>query len=182
MFSSEDIREALKNGSLKISPFFEESIRPGGIVLCLGETLLRPEPGTVVDVKNKIVPKYKEIIISDEEPYCIEPGDFVLGHTYEKVSVGNNLGFFIEGRSTLARVGLTVVHTAMLVYPGHTERGITLEIANHGKNPVLLYPRMKIARAAIIELKTAAAKAYDVDGKYREQAVVGPPIFKKEFF
>ena len=116
-----------------------------------------------------------------DQPYVLEHGGFVLGATYEAVTVGENLGFLIEGRSTLARVGLTIVQTAMLVYPGHSERAITLELANHGPNPILLYPKMKIARAALFELKSAASARYDDVGKYRAQEDVGPPVFDNEF-
>ena len=104
----------------------------------------------------------------------------MLGHTYQSVTVGQRLGFFIEGRSTLARVGLTIVQTAMMVYPGHCNRPITLELANHGPNTVLLYPKMKIARAAIIELRTPSSERYDEKGKYRIQETVGGPIFEEE--
>ena len=87
----------------------------------------------------------------------------------------------IEGRSTLARIGLTIVQTAMLVYPGHRDRAVTLELANHGPNPILLYKKMKIARVALIELKTPSSESYDDTGKYRNQGIVGKPIFDKEF-
>ncbi len=123
----------------------------------------------------------EEIIITDDKPYPLENGGFVLGHTYQSVTVGQNLGFLIEGRSTLARVGMTIVQTAMLVYPGHTGRPITLELANHGPNTILLYPKMKIARAAVIELRTPSSEKYDETGKYREQNSVGGPILDKEF-
>ena len=182
MFSESDIKNALAEGSLVVSPLSAEGIRPGGIILHLGENLLKPKPGRVVDVKNKITPEYDAISITEEDPYELQPGEFILGHTYETVTVGRNLGFFIEGRSTLARVGLTVVQTAMLVYPGHRNRTVTLELANHGPSAILLYPKMKIARAAIMELKTPSMQEYDDTGKYREQVSVGPPIFKNEFF
>ncbi len=181
MLSSEDIREAIKNGSLVISPFHDRCIRPSGLTLHLGALLLRPIPGKVVDVKNKIVPDYEEINITLEKPHLLAPGEFVLGHTYETVTVGESLGFLIEGRSTLARVGLTIVQTAMLVYPGHRNRSVTLEFANHGPNPILLYPKMKIARVALVELRTPSRAAYDDNGKYREQVLVGKPIFDQEF-
>lgn len=180
MLSSSDIHQALKNGSLHVDPLFAGSIRPGGLGLHLGSRLLKPLPGRVVDVKNGVLPEYEEIIIHDESPHALQPGEFLLGATYERVTVGNNLGFLIEGRSTLARVGLTIVQTAMLVYPGHRERPVTLELANHGPNSILLYPRMKIARVALFELKTPATDPYDDNGKYRDQVAVGPPIFKNE--
>jgi dCTP deaminase len=181
MYSDKDIQNAIASGDLKIEPYRSEMAKPAGLTLHLGETLLKPLPGKVVDVKNRIVPDYKKITITMDQPYQLEPGEFLLAHTYEKVSVGNKLGFFIEGRSTLARVGLTIVQTAMLVYPGHRNRAVTLELANHGPNPILLYPLMKIARAAIFDLKTPSVLNYDDTGKYRVQSSVGEPIFEDEF-
>lgn len=180
MYSNEDIRQAIASGELKIEPYSEKLLRASGLTLHLGEHLLKPVPGTVVDVRSRSIPDYEEIVLEPDKPYQIEPGGFLLGHTYEAVSVGASLGFLIEGRSTLARVGLTVVQTAMIVYPGHRDRTITLEIANNGPNPVLLYPKMKVARVAIFELKTPTSEEYDDKGKYREQRLVGKPIFKDE--
>lgn len=180
MLSNEDIKRCLETGELKVEPFSDEVLRGSGMTLHLGPTLLKPLPGKVVDVKNRIVPDYQEIQIEDETPYTLEPGEFVLGHTLQSITVGASLGFLIEGRSTLARVGLTIVQTAMLVYPGHRDRAVTLELANHGVNPILLYPRMKIARVALIELKTPSSIDYDQQGKYRNQQGVGAPIFKDE--
>lgn len=180
MFSNEDIKVAIQSGELVIEPFKPEFIRSAGITLHLGENLLKPLPGKVVDVKNKIIPDFQDIKITDANPYPLQPGEFVLGHTYQKVSVGPSLGFLIEGRSTLARVGLTIVQTAMLVYPGHRGRTVTLELANHGPNPILLYPKMKIARVALLQLRTPSSEQYDDKGKYREQSLVGRPIFRDE--
>ena len=181
MLSSDDIKKALEQGSLVVEPFDPICVRPAGITLHLGETLLRPLPGKVVDIKNKIAPDYETITITMDRPYQLDSNGFVLGATFEAVTVGANLGFLIEGRSTLARVGLTIVQTAMLVYPGHRGRAVTLELANHGPNPILLYPKMKIARAAIFELKSPSTELYDDNGKYRKQEDVGPPIFDNEF-
>lgn len=180
MLSNEDIKKAIDSGELIIEPFSEEIIRSAGVLLHLGDLILKPLPGTVVDVKNKISPQYQEIHLKPESPYPLQPGEFVLGQTYQLISVGNSLGFFIEGRSTLARVGLTIVQTAMMVYPGHRNRAVTLELANHGPNTILLYPRMKIARVAVFELKTPSTDAYDDKGKYRDQKSTGRPIFENE--
>lgn len=180
MLSNEDIKRALETGDLVVSPFIPGAIKASGVTMHLGETLLKPLPGKVVDVKNGITPDYLEIEITDSKPYPLQPGEFLLGHTFECVTVGARLGFLIEGRSTLARLGMTIVQTAMLVYPGHRERPVTLELANHGPNTILLYPRMKIARVALFELRTPCSDQYDDKGKYREQQSVGRPIFKNE--
>ncbi len=180
MLSSEDIKAAIDQGTLAVNPLFEGAIRPAGLRLHLGALLLRPKPGMVVDVLRNELPEYEEIHLTPDTPYTLEPGGFILGATYEKVSVGERLGFLIEGRSTLARLGLTVVQTAMLVYPGHRARAVTLELANNGPNGIRLYPRMKIARAVLFDLKSPSKASYDDDGKYRGQTDVGPPIFKDE--
>lgn len=182
MLSDRDIRAAIAAGDLVIDPFKPEFVRACGITLHLGELLLKPRPGKVVDVKNKIMPDYDQIVIGDNAPYQLEPSEFVLGHTWQNVTVGDCLGFFIEGRSTLARVGLTIVQTAMMVYPGHRGRAVTLELANHGPNPILLYPRMKIARVALFRLQTPAEVQYDTSGKYKDQQVVGKPVFEDEIY
>ena len=180
MLSNEDIKSAIASGELIIEPFCTSYIRAAGLTLHLDPKLLKPLPGKVVDIRNAIIPDYQENILKDDEPYTLQPGEFVLGSTFQKVTVGASLGFLIEGRSTLARVGLTIVQTAMLVYPGHRHRAVTLELANHGPNAILLYPRMKIARVALIELKTPSSEQYDDTGKYRGQTQVGQPIFLNE--
>lgn len=180
MYSNQDIFKAIEKGDLIIEPYSPKYVRAAGITLHLGKELLKPLIGKIVDIKNGVLPDYKEITLEADKPYPLEPGEFVLGATYQKVSVGQNLGFLIEGRSTLARVGLTIVQTAMLVYPGHRNRAVTLELANHGPNTILLYPKMKIARVALIELKTPSTEIYDETGKYRVQPIVGAPIFTDE--
>jgi dCTP deaminase len=180
MLSNEDIKRVVASGELRITPFSDTWLRSSGITMHLGAELLKPRGGYVVDVKKSEPPPYDSIIITDEKPYSLQPGEFLLGHTFQSVTVGASLGFMIEGRSTLARVGLTIVQTAMMVYPGHSDRPVTLELANHGPNPILLYPRMKIARVVLFELKTPSSKRYDDTGKYREQQSVGLPIFQNE--
>ena len=181
MLSNEDIKKRIESGEFVIDPYSPKFLRGCGVTLHLGETLLRPKNGTIVDVKKKIVPPFERITITDEDPYPLKAGEFILGQTLQKVTVGSKLGFLIEGRSTLARVGLTIVQTAMLVYPGHRNRAVTLELKNNGNNTILLYPKMKIARVALFELKTPSSEIYDDHGKYRCQETVGPPVFDDEF-
>lgn len=181
MLSDIDIKQAIIDGKLVVEPFAESQLRAAGITLHLGSQILRPLPGQIVDIKTGQLPEYEELQIAPDRPLSLHPQDFVLGHTLEKITLNEGLGLFIEGRSTLARVGLTIVKTAMLVEPGHTNRSITLELANHGPNSILLYPQMKIARAALYQLDTPSSRPYDVNGKYREQLGVGRPIFGNEF-
>lgn len=180
MLSNVDIENALRTKELIIEPYHDKYLRGAGLTLHLDPKLLKPRPGKIVDIKNNVYPDYEEITLEESAPYLLQPGEFLLGATYQRVTVGSSLGFFIEGRSTLARVGLTIVQTAMLVYPGHRNRQVTLELANHGPNGIFLYPKMKIARVALFELKTPATEVYDETGKYRHQQTVGGPVFQDE--
>lgn len=182
MLSNDDLNEAIQKGELGVEPFSQSQVRAAGLTLHLGPDILKPLPGVVIDVLAGVLPQYREVSMSRAQPYRLEPQEFVLGHTLEKITVGPQLAFMIEGRSTLARLGLTIVKTAMMVEPGHRDRVITLELANHGPNPILLYPDMKIARAVVHRLLTPSTKPYDErGGKYRDQHTVGRPIFGNEF-
>jgi dCTP deaminase len=69
--------------------------------------------------------------------YRLEPGGFVLAQTLEKVTIPNDLVGFVEGRSSYARVGVTIHVTAPKIDPGFCGH-ITLEMANFGQAPVEL--------------------------------------------
>lgn len=179
MLSDKDILKAIEHGTIKITPLKLEAVRGCGVLMHLNDRLLIPIPGKLVDPKAKITPDYRELTIP-ETGYVMNPGDFFLSSTKEYVSLNNEYSLMIEGRSTLARLGLTIVQTAMLVYPGHIDRQITLELCNHGKNPIVLYPGLKIARSVFFKLDSPSSKIYDDNGKYRNQTLVGAPIFNNE--
>ena len=79
--------------------------------------------------------------VDSEGCHTIRPGDFVLGITYERVTLPLESGIAarVEGRSSLARIGLTVHLTAPTIQAGWTGR-ITLEMVNQGPWPIKLRP------------------------------------------
>ena len=73
------------------------------------------------------------------DTWKLKPGDFVLGMTHEIVHIPNNLAGFIEGRSSYARLGLSIHQSAPWIHPGF--RGpIFLEIKNSGSYNIELTP------------------------------------------
>lgn len=73
------------------------------------------------------------------DTWKLNPDEFVLGMTYEIVHMPNNLAGFIEGRSTYARLGLSIHQSAPWIHPGF--RGpIFLEIKNSGNYSIELTP------------------------------------------
>ncbi|MHA1667537.1 MAG: dCTP deaminase, partial [Candidatus Heimdallarchaeaceae archaeon] len=90
--------------------------------------------------------------VEDDKPFYLQPGEFVLGVTKEKIKVPNDLVVRVEGRSSLGRLGIIVHSTAGFVDPGF-EGTITLEISNLNRLPIALYPGMRIGQYAF-ELMT----------------------------
>ena len=64
-----------------------------------------------------------------EEPFILHPGEFVLGSTYEVVSLPDDVAARVEGKSSLGRLGLLTHATAGFVDPGFSGH-VTLELAN----------------------------------------------------
>ncbi len=86
---------------------------------------------------------------------ALHPGQLVLGSTIEYVAIPPCLEAQVEGRSSWARLGLSVV-SASTVGPGF--RGvITLELANHGVAPLILWPGVRIANLVFHEVKTPSS-------------------------
>jgi dCTP deaminase len=178
VLSDQDIQAAIDSGRLVVEPFDPKILRPAGLTLHLGDELLQPLPGPVIDFEGD-EPKieYEEHVASASQPLILEPLTFALGHTRERLTIGSELGLMIEGRSTLARVGVSVVQSAMIVDTGHEGRSITLEIFNAGPSPVALHGGMAIARAVVFELSSPSSKLYDRTSRYASQrSGVGRPL------
>lgn len=76
----------------------------------------------------------EEIVLQDDEAFFLHPGELALAVTYESVTLPNDLVGWLDGRSSLARLGLMVHVTAHRIDPGWKGR-IVLEFFNSGKLP-----------------------------------------------
>ncbi len=108
------------------------------------------------------------------EPFILHPGEFVLGSTYEVVSLPDDLAARVEGKSSLGRLGLLTHATAGFVDPGFSGH-VTLELANVATLPIKLYPGMKIGQLCFFRLSSPAEHPYG-SAKYgsRYQGQRGP--------
>jgi len=110
--SHQTIQELILKGEIVIQPEFDKrDLRPAGIRVHLARHILVPEPGQLVDLHNPTEPKYKEIDLENHE-FILEPNQFVLGATYEAIQTPTNVLAVLDGRSTIARIGLTTHVTA----------------------------------------------------------------------
>jgi len=111
-----------------------------------------------------------EIVIEQDKAFFLHPGELALAMTHESITLPDNLVGWLDGRSSLARLGLMVHVTAHRIDPGWSGN-IVLEFYNSGKLPLALKPHMKIGALSFETMTAPAAKPYTsrVDAKYKNQ-------------
>lgn len=176
MLVDKQIKEEIAKGNIKIEPYNENNIAPAAYYFALGRYLLIPEPGQTVKLTGGPDPRYTKIDISGN-PYVLKPGEFVLGQTLEKLSVSNDIGMLIDGRTTMARLGITIHKTATFIHPGHTDSIITLEIHNVGNFNVELAEGVGIGKGVFFKSTEPSENAYKDMGIYpAQQEVMGADV------
>ncbi len=111
-----------------------------------------------------------EIHIDEGCSFFLHPGELAIAVTHETVTLPDNIVGWLDGRSSLARLGLMVHVTAHRIDPGWSGR-IVLEFYNSGKLPLALKPNMKIGALNFETLSAPAARPYNKrqDAKYKDQ-------------
>jgi dCTP deaminase len=116
----------------------------------------------------------RQVHPEDDEPFILHPGEFVLGSTYEVVSLPDDVAARLEGKSSLGRLGLLTHSTAGFIDPGFSGH-VTLELSNVATLPIKLWPGMKIGQLCFFRLSSPAEHPYGSE-KYgsRYQGQRGP--------
>ncbi|MFC0180419.1 dCTP deaminase [Thorsellia kenyensis] len=111
-----------------------------------------------------------EIVIAENEAFFLHPGELALGVTHESISLPANIVGWLDGRSSLARLGLMVHVTAHRIDPGW-HGCVVLEFFNSGKLPLALRPGMGIGAISFELLTDFAIRPYNQrkDAKYKDQ-------------
>jgi dCTP deaminase len=179
VLSDRDLKKALKDGKIKITPAPDLEIQLGSfsIDLRLGNSFRVFESGVhgVIDPQKNAAGREftKEVVVEEGKPFIMQPGDFVLATTVEKLEVPDDLLGNLEGRSSIGRLGIMIHSTAASIDPGM--RGhITLELANMGKLPVALYPNMRICSVSFEQLTSPAEVPYYKKKSAKYVGQVGP--------
>lgn len=162
VLSDISIKQKLQSGELSISPLEESQIQPASIDIRLGNTfsILEDTASGIISMDHQI--QYKIITTGS---YLLLPGQFVLATTMEYIKLPDNLISFVEGRSSLGRMGL-FIQNAGWVDPGFCGE-ITLELFNANRCAIELKAGRRIGQLVISELDQSAAHPYR--GKYQGQ-------------
>lgn len=167
ILSDKDIRKFLKEKEISISPFDPKRLKPGSYTLTLGNTLMKPEAGKVVDAGNPKV-KYNKVKIP-KSGFIIQPDEFFIGQTKERISISTKLACVLDTRTTLARIGLTALQGSTFIEPGQSESHETLEIKNVSGNDIRVFPGMKVVKCIFVILLSESQRDYSKTGTYRKQ-------------
>jgi dCTP deaminase len=172
ILSDKTLKAMISTGELVVSPIDEQSIQPASIDCRLGDHFLVVEQNQMDIITLDAEIKYREIT---SDSITIQPHTFLLATTQEYVEVPNNLTAFVEGRSSIGRIGL-FIQNAGWVDPGFKGR-ITLELYNAGSLPIKLQAGKRICQLVFCGMDQAAENPYR--GKYQGQKVtVGSRVFQ----
>lgn len=165
ILSDRDIKKALKSGKISIvpTPNLREQLGSCSVDLRLGNVFRIFEYSknpyidpSKKDYSNEIT---KKVTVKNGEKFVIQPGDFILAVTLEKVKIAPNLMGRLEGRSSLGRLGLVVHSTASIFDPGWDGKPV-LELGNLGRMAISLTCGMRICAMTFEELSSDADVPY----------------------
>ncbi len=160
ILSDGTIREALASGRIGIDPLAEDAIQPSSVDVRLGSAfrVFANHRYPYIDVREP-QPDLTELVEAGDEPFVLHPGEFVLGSTLERITLPSDVVARLEGKSSLARLGLVIHSTAGFIDAGF-DGDVTLELSNVATLPILLYPGMKVAQFAFFSLDRPAENPY----------------------
>src|SRR3954462_8221385 len=161
LLSDRDLKAALADGRLGLTPYDEAMVQPSSIDVRLdryfrvfaNHRYTHIDPAVEQDDLTELVGP------SGDEPFILHPGEFVLGSTYEVISLSDGLASRLEGKASLGRLGLLTHSTAGFIDPGFSGH-VTLELSNVATLPIKLWPGMKIGQVCVIRLTSPAENPY----------------------
>jgi dCTP deaminase len=162
VLSDKTIRKLLEQKVLEISPLEDLQIQSASVDIRLGTTftIVEDSYSSVIQMSGEI--QYKTI---QSDKYLLMPGQFVLATTMEYFKLPNDMTAFVEGRSSIGRLGL-FIQNAGWVDPGF-EGEITLELFNANRCAIELQAGRRIGQLVFAQLDQEVEKPYC--GKYQGQ-------------
>jgi dCTP deaminase len=192
-----DIDRAILDGQLGIEPYEIANLQPASYDLTLGDSFggflnlenryVQSDLGYLIEPvidprKDPSTQMYKRTIL-DGESIELKAGEFMLGTTLERVSINSNHQGQLDGKSSLARIGLLVHITGGFIDPGFVGE-ITLEFYNATRQTIILWPGMKIAQISFSRLSDHSVRPYGTPGlgsKYQGQSGATASRIQKNF-
>ncbi len=179
VLSDRDIIKALESGRIRIDPAPDLTKQLGSVSVDfrLGTTFMVFEHSrfSFIDPRDtsSISDAMRTIEVSPDEPFIMQPGDFALASTMESLELPDDLLGRLEGRSSIARLGITVHSTAAVFEPGWIGTA-TMELSNLGRMAVALYPGMRICAFSFEDVSSPVMTPYRMKANNKYAGQVTP--------
>ena len=162
LLSDRDIRAEIAAGRVGLDPFDVTLLQPSSVDLRLdrhfrtfnNHAYTHIDPALQQDDLTRMVEPP-----GPDEAFVLHPGEFVLGSTYEVISLPDDIAGRLEGKSSLGRLGLLTHSTAGFIDPGFSGH-VTLELSNVANLPIRLWPGMKVGQLCLFRLSSPAEHPY----------------------
>jgi dCTP deaminase len=161
LLSDRDIKAELGTGRIGLEPYQPEMIQPSSIDVRLDRffRLFDNHKYPFIDPAEDQPDLTRLVEVDSNQPFILHPGEFVLGSTYEMVSLPDDIAARLEGKSSLGRLGLLTHSTAGFIDPGFSGH-VTLELSNVATLPIKLWPGMKIGQMCFFRLSSPTERPY----------------------
>ena len=176
LLSDRDILAEIDEKRVQLDPFDAAMVQPSSVDVRLDRyfRVFENHKYPHIDPAEEQPDLTRMVEPERNEPFILHPGEFVLGSTYEMVSLPDDVAARLEGKSSLGRLGLLTHSTAGFIDPGFSGH-VTLELSNVATLPIKLWPGMKIGQLCFFRLSSPAEHPYG-SAKYgsRYQGQRGP--------
>lgn len=167
VLSDGDIKSEFLSGGFKLDPWDVDNVQPASYDVHLGGTVRKyAAPGILIDCVRPQDLTFDEDC-SKVGKFILKPDEFALGHTIERIELGNYLCARLEGKSSLGRLGLCVHVTAGWFDPGFHGTA-TIELYNFNSHPLVLEVGMPIAQFTFMYVSSTVDNLYS--GAYNDQS------------
>ncbi len=185
IFSDHSIKEAIADGRIVIDPYDEAFVQPSSVDLRVDRLfrVFENHRYPYIDPRSAQWELTNLVEVEEDDTFVLHPSEFVLGSTFERVRLADDIVARLEGKSSLGRLGLLIHSTAGFVDPGF-EGHLTLELSNVANLPIAIYPGMKIGQISFYQLTTPADAPYGSEAarsKYQGQRGPTPSKIHEDF-
>ena len=161
LISDRDIRTEIDSQRIVLEPFDPDMVQPSSVDVRIDKffRLFDNHKYAHIDPAEEQPELTRLVEVESGEPFILHPGEFVLGSTYETVTLPDDIAARLEGKSSLGRLGLLTHSTAGFIDPGFSGH-VTLELSNMATLPIKLWPGMKIGQLCFFRLTSPAEAPY----------------------
>jgi dCTP deaminase len=185
VLSDRTIRAEIEDGRIEIDPFDPEMVQPSSVDVRVDRSfrVFHNNRYPFIDVREPMEDLTELVVVEEDRPFILHPGEFVLGQTLERVTLPNDLVARLEGKSSLGRLGLLIHSTAGFVDSGFSGN-LTLELSNVANLPITIFHGMPIGQLSFMRMDGPVEHPYgsrDTSNKYQGQTEPTPSRFYLNF-